>query len=160
MATDIFLKVDGIDGEAADVNHPGEIEVASWSWGVSQVFISSLGGGIVGGTPKVGNILVTKQIDRASPILLRACLELTHIAQAVLTQRRAGAGKQDFLSVTLQDVLISSLNDVDDGLAPKPKETIVFVFSRVIYEYIPQKPSGLPDTPVALKWDVQANAEF
>jgi type VI secretion system secreted protein Hcp len=160
MATDIFLKVDGIDGDATDVNHTGEIEVASWSWGVSQVFISSLGGGIVGGTPKVGNILVTKQVDRASPILLRAFLELTHIAQAVLTQRRPGAGKQDFLSVTLQDVLISSLNDVDDGLAPKPKETVVFVFSRVIYEYIPQKPSGLPDAPVTLKWDVQANAEF
>jgi type VI secretion system secreted protein Hcp len=160
MATDIFLKLDGINGEATDANHPGEIEVVSWSWGVSEVFISSLGVGIVGGTPKVGNFLVTKEVDRASPSLLRACLKLTHIANAVLTQRRPGAGKQNFLSITLQDVLISSVNDVDESVSPKPKETVAFVFSKVIYEYIPQKPSGLPDTPITLRWDVQANAEF
>ena len=46
MASDIFLKIDGIKGEATDVSHPNEIEVVSWSWGVSKVFISS-GGGIV-----------------------------------------------------------------------------------------------------------------
>jgi type VI secretion system secreted protein Hcp len=160
MATDIFLKVDGIHGESADVNHLGEIEVVSWSWGVSEVFISSGGGGIVGGTPKVANFLVTKQVDKASPSLLRACLKLTHVADAVLTQRRPGAGKQNFLSITFQDVLISTLNDIDDGLTPRPKETIAFVFSKVIYEYIPQKPTGVPDTPVTLRWDVKAKAEF
>jgi type VI secretion system secreted protein Hcp len=160
MATDIFLKLDGINGEATDVNHAGEIELVSWSWGVSEVFISSLGAGIVGGTPKVGKFLITKQVDKASPNLLRDCLKLTHIPQAVLSQRRPGAGKQNFLSITLHDVLISSVDDVDDGVAPRPRENIVFVFSKVIYEYIPQKPTGLPDTPVTLRWDVQANAEF
>src|SRR5947207_11308476 len=108
MATDIFLKLDGINGEATDVNHAGEIELVSWSWGVSEVFISSLGAGIVGGTPKVGKFLITKQVDKASPNLLRDCLKLTHIPQAVLSQRRPGAGKQNFLSITLHDVLISS----------------------------------------------------
>jgi type VI secretion system secreted protein Hcp len=160
MATDIFLKVDGIKGEATDVNHPGEIEVVSWSWGVSEMLISSLGTGIVGGTPKVGNFVVTKQVDKASPSLLRACLRVMHISEAILTQRRPSAGKQNFLSITLQDVLISSLNDVDDGVAPKPKENIVFVFSKVIYVYTPQRPNGQLETPVTLKWDVQANTEF
>jgi type VI protein secretion system component Hcp len=60
----------------------------------------------------------------------------------------------------LQDVLISSLNDSEDGVAPGPTENIVFVFAKVIYQYVPQKPSGLPDTPVTLKWDVKANKEF
>ena len=31
MASDIFLKVDGIKGEATDVDHKDEIEVVSWS---------------------------------------------------------------------------------------------------------------------------------
>jgi hypothetical protein len=52
------------------------------------------------------------------------------------------------------------VSDVDDGVAPRPKETIVFIFSKVIYEYTPQKPTALPDTPVTLKWDVKAKAEF
>jgi type VI secretion system secreted protein Hcp len=160
MASDIFLKMDGIKGEATDINHPDEIEVVSWSWGVSEVFITSGGGGIVGGKPKVGDFVISKQLDKTSPNLLRACLKAKHIKEVVLTQRRAGAGKLNFLTITLKDVLISSLNDIDAGVAPRPTENIVLKFSKVIYEYVPQKPSGQPDTPVTLRWDVKANKEF
>ena len=160
MTSDIFLKIDGIKGEGTDVNHLNEIEVVSWSWGVSEALISSGGGGIVGGKPKVGDFHVTKQLDKASPSLLRACLTAKHIKEIVLTQRRAGAGKLNFLTITLKDVLISSLNDVDAGAVPRPTESVVFVFGKVIYEYVPQKANGLPDTPITLKWDVTANKEF
>lgn len=160
MASDIFLKIDGIKGEGTDVNHLHEIEVLSWNWGVSEALISSGGGGIVGGIPKVGGFFVTKHLDKASPSLLRACLKAKHIKEIVLTQRRAGAGKLNFLTVTLKDVLISSLNDIDTGAVPRPTENVVFVFGKVIYEYVPQKASGLPDTPVTLKWDVAAKKEF
>ena len=160
MASDIFLKIDGIQGEATDVNHQNEIEVWSWSWGVSEVFITSGGGGIVGGKPKVGDFVISKQVDKASPNLLRACLTAKHIKEVVLTQRRAGAGKLNFLTITLKGVFISSLNDIDAGVAPRPTENIVFKFGKVIYEYVPQKQSGQPDTPVTLKWDVKANKEF
>jgi len=38
MATvDYFLKLDGIEGESQDYKHKGEIDVESFSWGVSQV---------------------------------------------------------------------------------------------------------------------------
>src|SRR5438105_13300752 len=36
MASDIFLKVDGIKGEATDVDHKDEIEVVSWSYARSD----------------------------------------------------------------------------------------------------------------------------
>jgi type VI secretion system secreted protein Hcp len=160
MASDIFLKVDGINGEATDVNHQNEIEVVSWSWGVSEVFITSGSGGVIGGKPKVGDFVISKQLDRASPNLLRACLTGKHINEVVLTQRKAGAGKPNFLSITLQDVLISSLNDTDTGVAARATESVVFAFGKVIYEYVPHKPNGQPDTPVTLKWDVKANKEF
>ncbi len=160
MASDIFLKVDGIKGEATDVDHKDEIEVVSWNWGVSETFISSGGGGIVGGKAKVGDFVVGKQVDKASPNLLRACLKAKHINEVVLMQRKAGAGQSNFLTITLNDVLISSLNDVDIAAAPRPTESIVFVFGKVIYEYVPHKPNGLPDNPVTLRWDVKANTEF
>jgi len=32
--------------------------------------------------------------------------------------------------------------------------------AKVIYQYVPQKPNGTPDTPVTLKWDVTASKEF
>ena len=160
MASDIFLKVDGIKGESTDTNHQDESEIVSWSWGVSEVFISSGGGGIIGGKAKVGDFVIGKQVDKASPNLLKACLTAKHINEVVLTQRKAGAGKSNFLTITLKDVLISSLNDVDTAAAPRPTESIVFAFGKVIYEYVPLKPNGQPDIPVTLRWDVKANAEF
>jgi type VI secretion system secreted protein Hcp len=160
MAGDIFLKIDGIKGEATDVNHQNEIEVVSWNWAVSEVFISSGGGGIVGGKPNVSDFAITKQLDKASPDILRACLTAKHIKEVVLTQRRAGAGKANFLTITLKDVLISSLNDIEAAAAPRPTESVVFAFGKVIYEYVPQKPNGQPDTPLTLRWDVKANKEF
>jgi type VI secretion system secreted protein Hcp len=160
MAGDIFLKIDGIKGEATDVNHQNEIEVVSWNWAVSEVFISSGGGGIVGGKPNVGDFAITKQLDKASPDILRACLTAKQIKEVVLTQRRAGAGKANFLTITLKDVLISSLNDIEAAAAPRPTESVVFAFGKVIYEYVPQKPNGQPDTPLTLRWDVKANKEF
>jgi type VI secretion system secreted protein Hcp len=160
MANDICLKVDGIKGEATDVNHPSEIEVVSWNWGVSESFISSAGSGIGGGIPKIANLVVSKQVDKASPNLLRACLKVKHIKDVVLTQRRPGAGKVNFLTITLQDVLVSSLSDFAAGAAATPTESVAFNFAKVIYEYVPKKPNGQPDIPVTLKWDVQAHKEF
>jgi len=36
MAFDAFLKIDGIDGESQDKTHPNEIEIDSFSWGVTE----------------------------------------------------------------------------------------------------------------------------
>ena len=160
MATDIFLKIDGMKGEATDVNHKDEVELLGWSWGVSEALISSGAGGIVGGTPKIGNFVVSKHLDKASPRLLEACLTAKHINEVVLTQRRAAGGKFSFLTITLKDVLIASLGDSDTGADPRPTENVAFVFSKMIYEYVPQKPSGQPDTPLLLRWDVKANKKF
>ena len=36
MAVDIFAKIGDIKGESLDNKHKDEVEVLSWSWGVSQ----------------------------------------------------------------------------------------------------------------------------
>lgn len=36
MALDMFIKIDGIKGESTDDKHKDEIDVLSWSWGMSQ----------------------------------------------------------------------------------------------------------------------------
>jgi type VI secretion system secreted protein Hcp len=45
VALDIFLKVAGIKGESTDAQHREEIDVASFSWGLSQQRTTSTGGG-------------------------------------------------------------------------------------------------------------------
>ena len=36
MAIDVFLKLDGLDGESLDHKHKGEIELASFSFGLAN----------------------------------------------------------------------------------------------------------------------------
>ena len=45
MASDIFAKIGDIKGESLDDKHKGEIEILSWSWGVTQSGTMSHGGG-------------------------------------------------------------------------------------------------------------------
>ena len=50
MAFDYFLKIDGISGESKKQGHQGEIELQSWSFGVSAgaVGVTGTGGGGAG----------------------------------------------------------------------------------------------------------------
>jgi len=159
MASDIFLKVDGIKGESTDVDHKDEIEVLSWSWGVAQAPASSAGGG-GSGKPSVSEFVISKQVDKASPNLFRSCLTGKHIKDVELAQRRAGAGQNNFLVIKMKEVFIGSVNASSAGVGARPTENVSIAFDKVVYEYVPQRPNGQQDTPVLLKWDVRANKEF
>jgi hypothetical protein len=50
MAQDIFLKINGIDGESQDSAHKNEIEVTNWGWRISQA--SNMHAGSGGGAGK------------------------------------------------------------------------------------------------------------
>ncbi len=45
MAADIFLRLEGIEGESQDDKHRNEIEVLSWSWSVKNTGSFQLGTG-------------------------------------------------------------------------------------------------------------------
>ena len=45
MAADIFAKLGDIKGESQDSKHKDEVEVLSWSWGVTQSDARLLDGG-------------------------------------------------------------------------------------------------------------------
>jgi type VI secretion system secreted protein Hcp len=108
---DYFLKIDGIAGESQDAKHKGEIEIESFSWGVSQTGAHAAGGGGGAGKVHFHDLTITKTVDKASPNLFLKCASGEHIKQAVLTVRKAGERQEDFLRVTFSDVLISSFQD-------------------------------------------------
>ena len=45
MAADIFAKIGDIKGESLDSKHKSEVEVLSWSWGVTNSGTIGRGGG-------------------------------------------------------------------------------------------------------------------
>ncbi len=139
---DIFLKIDGIAGESLDAQHPGEIEVLSFAWGV--VHEGGVGVGIGGGAAGKAtfrDFQVTSGVSKASPRLMLACAAGTHFRNAVLSVRRAGGASQHYLRITLKDCVVSAYESAtSEGAAPVDQVSIEF--AKATYSYRPQKADG------------------
>src|SRR5919108_5685508 len=141
MAVDYFLKLDGIEGESVDKAHPKEIELLSFSWGVSQAGAHAPGGGAGAGKASFQDFFFTARVSKASPKLFLACASGQHVKSAVLTCRRSGAGQVEFLKIKLSDVLVSSYQ-VGGSSPEEPLDQAGLSFGRIEIEYTPVGKAG------------------
>jgi type VI secretion system secreted protein Hcp len=157
-AVDYFLKVDGIDGESHDAKHKGEIDLESWSWGESQSGTHGGGGGGGAGKVSMQDFHFVMKVNKASPKLMLACASGQHIPKAVLTCRKAGTDQQEFLKVTLSDLLVSSYQTGGSGHSDiVPTDQISLNYSKIEFEYKEQKPDGTLGGSVKAGWNLKEN---
>jgi type VI secretion system secreted protein Hcp len=149
----VFLELDGIPGESVDGQHPRTIEIQSWSWGASN---SSTVGGGGGGTGKVSfqDISFTKRLDKASPILARACATGEHIKSAKLFVRKSGDNATDYYTITLSDLLVTSVSMGGSDGGELPTESISLNFTKIEWAYVPMGADGTPQGPVRTGYDL------
>ena len=160
MATDFFLKIDGIPGESTDKNHAGELEIQSWSWGATNQGSMGTGGGGGSGKADFTDITITKFADKATPKLLKAVAEGQHIKSMLLTCRKAsgGGGQVEYLKVTLDDVMISGYHsNAGGGGSPIPMESVSLNYAKIKYEYAPQKGDGSLEGFIPIGYDRHQN---
>jgi type VI secretion system secreted protein Hcp len=157
-AVDYFLKIDGIDGESIDHKHSKEIEVQSWSWGESNAGSHSSGGGGGAGKVAMQDFHFTVNVSKASPKLLLACAQGEHIKKARLTCRKAGKEQQEYLVIDFSDLMISSFQTGGSaGSAVLPMDQVSFNYTKIEYEYKPQKADGTLDAGVKVGYDIKLN---
>jgi type VI secretion system secreted protein Hcp len=158
MATDIFAKIGDIKGESLDDKHKGEVEVLSWSWGVTQT--GSMAHGSGGGTGKANfaDLLINHYIDKASPVLMKACATGEHIKEATIVARKAGKGQQEYLIIKMNDIIITSVQPSGSG-GEAAVESVTLQCSKVDMEYKPQKADGSLDAGLHFKYDMKLNKE-
>src|SRR4026207_2123312 len=106
MASDIFAKLGDIKGESLDDKHKDEIEVLSYSWGVSNAGSMAHGSGGGEGKATFHDLSFAQRSDKASPNLRLACATGTHLKEATITHRKAGKEQHEYLIVKLNDVII------------------------------------------------------
>ena len=159
MAVDYFLKIDGIEGESADAKHKGEIEVLSFSWGVTQSGSVVHGGGGGAGKAAFQDFHFVARTSKAAPKLFLACASGSHIKSALLTARRAGKEQLEFLNYKLSTVLVSAFQTggSDDG---EPHDQFSLNFAKLELEYRPVSPGGKLEPPVRAAWDPKANEKL
>ena len=160
MATDMYLKLDGIEGESLDSAHSAEINVLSFDYGTTQSATAHEGGGSTSGRADVHDMTLVKHVDKSSPLLFHLACSGTHIAKAVLSVRKAG-GKApvDYLVITLEQVLVSSFKGGAQGSADRVSETLVLNFATIKVEYTPQKEDGSGTAKVTKGWNISKNIE-
>jgi type VI secretion system secreted protein Hcp len=157
VRSDIFAKIGDIKGESLDNKHKDEIEVLSWSWGVTDA-AKLTGGGGGAGKASFHDLSFTHKIDKASPVLMKGCATGQHLKEATITRRKAGKGQQEFLIIKMNDVLITSVTDADSNDGGH-LETVSLAFAKVDLEYRPQKADGSLDAGIHFKYDIKAHKE-
>ena len=155
MAADYFLKLDPkIEGEATDGKHKGEIELESWSFGVSNASSALLSGGSGSGKSVPGDFLCTKRQDKSSPRLAQAVAMGDHFKSAVITVRKSGAAaQQEYLTITLSDVYIAQFQSSGQGNGVLPMESLSLNYAQMVQEYKEQKADGSLGGSVKLGYD-------
>jgi type VI secretion system Hcp family effector len=100
-----FLKVTGVEGESRDSEHEGWIDVLSYSGSLIQPGSAITGTSRSRGSVSMGDITVTKVIDKATPKLNEALLRGTILPKVELERRDSGKST----IYTLKDVIIASI---------------------------------------------------
>ena len=161
MAVDMYLKIDTIDGETTDKEmvKTKAIDILAWSWGVSNSGTTHMGGGGGSGKANFQDISCTKYIDAASHALLLACATGEHFTNAVLTVRKAGKTQQKYVTITMEEVMVTSVSTGGSGGEDRLTENLSLNFAKVKFEYFQQDEKGVvSSTAKAMTYDIAGNA--
>ena len=152
-ASDYFLKIEGVDGESTDAKHKGQIEIDSFSWGVSNSGSMAAGGGGGAGKASFSDLHFTKTVDKSSPKLMEAVATGEHLRSVDLVVRKAGGEQLEYYKIELQDVVISGYSTTGSS-GEAPSESISLNFSKIVFEYTPQNADGTAAAPLKVGYDL------
>lgn len=158
MAFDAFLKIEGIPGESTDDKHKDWIEVLSFSNGISQPAsaTASSAGGATAERANFQDFTISKLLDKASPKLMLACADGTHIKEVKMEICRAGGDKVKYMELKLSNCIVSSVSIGGGG--GEPTETTSFNFGKIEWIYTQQKRAdGSGGGQVAAGWNLETN---
>lgn len=162
MASTVFLKLDGIEGDAPEPE--GEIEVLSWNWGLNQSGTQEVAGRRTSGQVTGQEMVISKYMDKSSPVLVKHCCNGQGIKEGILTVQTSGGEdeKVNALSIKLEDVVITSFTPGGSGQAGGeiPVETISMSCKRFTYKYTGQKADSHADAESEQGWDFDLKGPY
>ena len=147
---DMFLRIPEIPGESVNEVHPNEIDVLAYSIGFSSA------GDARGSKPVAQNIAVTVYYSKASPPLFSALCAGTVFPKVTLSARVPGPTPREFLTLTLEQVIVTSDSQGTSGGEDRPTQNFTFAFARISYAYVGASSStGQPVPAVKAGFDFE-----
>ena len=173
MASDFFIKIDGIDGESSDKSHAKWIEVIAFEHGSVQ----NVGVGRatdVSGRGQFMPFSFTHLVDKSTPKLQQFCMSGQKVAKVQFMVCRAVAGAQvPVYEVTMENVKIAKTqvkSVVNGSSAPLidtyagvdgvyiPIEIVEMVPGKITWKVTAIKPDNTKDGAVEASFNQVENA--
>ena len=122
---DMFIKIDGIEGESSDRAHKDEIDVISWSWGEAST-TRSVGERVMQPEMGAGVLTVTRSVDKATPLLMNYCATGKPLATVLVIQ---GAETYKLSEVSMRCASNSG------ATGDTPTEEVAFYYNKITFSY-------------------------
>jgi type VI secretion system secreted protein Hcp len=156
-----FIKFEGVDGECLDKNHSKWSDVLNFSQGISQP-----GSGMTGATRRRGDVvlddvMVVKEIDKASPKLAEAMCKgrVFPKVEIHVTASYTDAGRVTYYAYELKNSLVTSYTVSGAGQSEEvPTEQFSINFEEIKVTYTECDKAGKSKGNVEYTWKV-AEAE-
>lgn len=160
MAENMYMKIDGIDGESTDDKHANWFELLSFSHGVSQpVSAASRTGGRVAGKADFQDFTVTKTVDKATPDLNMHCCMGKHINKVEVELCKTANGEQHvYMKYEMENVIVSSVSPGGSS-GSEFLETVSFAYGKIKWAYTPIDHAGNASATVEQAWDLETNKQ-
>jgi type VI secretion system secreted protein Hcp len=136
----IHLKLEGVEGESVQKGHEKDMEIDSWSWGVSNAANLS-GGGSGSGKAQFSAIHISKSYDKSTSVMAKKCATGNHFATASISQRKGGGDQLEFFVITLKEAFIESIS-LNAGPDGSISEQVSIAYKDIEMSYKPQDGRG------------------
>ena len=154
-----YLTLAEIEGGVTERDHANSIEVLDFHWGVVNAVARAGAQMVAGNRPEFQDLVITKALDKASPILALAAAEGRTIAEAELVFYAQASDEEPTGTVRLTRVRIRSVESGTSSSAPGLTETVSLAFTRVEWTYNATDERGGTARIVA-GWDVAENRGY
>ncbi|MFH1216396.1 MAG: type VI secretion system tube protein Hcp [Pseudomonadota bacterium] len=155
-----YLKISDIKGESTTSGFEDWISLESLSYAVAQATTHRhTSGAVVTGRANIGDVVITKQIDIASPKFYESCLMATEHAEAEIQLTRTVTGKSEtYLTIKLTKVYITEVGVVGGSKEGTniPVEEIHLNFEQITYTYTQTAVRG--GGAVEVSWNASTHA--
>lgn len=159
-AVDIFLELDGIEGESKDRDFESSIDVLAFSQGASNNTGFQAGGGTTQSSPNFTDMSFTKYIDKSSPTLRLRMAQGAFIPRAKLSVRKAGGSALVYFTVELKNVTVTSVSSGGSGGEDRLTENLSLSYTEIKWTYVEQNDDGSAGGTVVEGWNLQTNTKL
>jgi type VI secretion system secreted protein Hcp len=150
---DMFLEVDGLQGESKDSQFANQIDVLAWSSGVSSSKVAKPAASFQA-------VSVTKNVDRSSPEILQDVASGKVVNFAKLHIRKAGSTPIEYLRLCYAGVQFTSVSMGGSGGEDRLTETVTFSYQKLTERYVQQDSTGGAVATFYGGWDLVNNVQY